>query len=131
MAEPRNTPEGILVALVKKLSAELGITTSTLKQLIDRFVTMNFGKLSSKTHFAKINTYNEIVSDKMTIKVFFKYLLIARIKKIKISITATTYTDRVVNVEEEFNLINFTDGRQPKADQSPQEESKKVENDGE
>lgn len=110
MPDLPTTPESVLVRIKQKLDLALGISTTTLKQLIDRYVVTSFGKTSSKTHFAKVNTYNELSSFKMTIKVFFKYLTIARIKKVKIIIVATTVMDREVTVVEELDLLNFADG---------------------
>ena len=103
------TPESVLVLFKTKLCAALNINPTTLKLLIDWYVTASFGKASSKTHFAKVNTYNELSSFKMTIKVFFKFLTIARIKKIKITMTATTVMDKEVTVSEEINLLNFAE----------------------
>lgn len=109
--EISNTPEGVLVRLKEKLRLELGIDVSVLKILIDQFVTTTFqGITSSKTHFAKVNIYNELAKDKMTIKVFFKFLRIIKIKKVKITIEITTPRDRVVSVSEEINLFNSSMG---------------------
>ena len=104
--QPPNTPEGVLVFMKNKLNIALGIDTRVMKLLIDRFVILNLGKGSSKTHFAKVNTYKELFSPKMTIKVFFKYLNIIRLKSIKITITATTINDREVTVSEVFPVMN-------------------------
>ena len=107
MPDLPTTPESVLVRIKNKLCIALNINPQTLKILIDQYVTASFGKTSSKTHFAKSNTYNELSSFKMTIKVFFKFLTIARIKKLKITLVATTVMDKEVTVTEEINLINF------------------------
>lgn len=107
------TPESVLVRIKNKLDLALGISPTTMKQLIDRYVLTSFGKTSSKTHFAKVNTYNELSSFKMTIKVFFKYLTIVRFKKVKIIIIGTTVTDKEVTVTEELDLLNFAEGLTP------------------
>lgn len=130
MADNTNTPEGILVLLKTKLSKSLGITPQMLKNLIDHFVTVNFGNMPSKTHFAKVNIYNELTSPKMTIKVFFKYLLIARIKKVEIIVIATTTHDKVVEAREEFNLINFGDNKKTESPRPVPEETTKEEKNG-
>lgn len=109
--EISHTPEGVLVRLKEKLRLKLGIDASVLKILIDRFVSNTFqGVTSSKTHFAKVNIFNELAKNKMTIKVFFKFLKIISIKKVTITITAVTMRDREVSVSEEINLFNTKTG---------------------
>ena len=109
--EISHTPEGVLVRLKEKLRLALGIDTSVLKILIDRFVTNTFqGVTSSKTHFAKVNIYNELAKNKMTIKVFFKFLKIILIKKVEIKITVTTQRGREISVSEEINLFKTDTG---------------------
>lgn len=101
-----HTPEGVLVRLKDKLWAALELDPYKIKMLIDRFVTTSFeGVTSSKSHFAKVNIYNELTKPKMTIKVFFKFLNIISIKKIRISITVTTLRDRDVTVCEDVFLL--------------------------
>lgn len=99
-----NTPEGVLVRIKNKLSLALGVNPPTLKLLIDRYVSMNSGRNSSKAHFDKVNAYDQLSGEKMTIKVFFKYLRILQIKKITIAVTVTTVRDKVVTVSEEINM---------------------------
>ncbi len=102
-----NTPEGVLVRLKEKIRIALGIDFYTLKLLIDKFVNNSFSVTpSSKTHFAKVNIYNELTKNKITIKVFFKYLKILNIKKLNISITIVTARDKEITVSEEINLFN-------------------------
>lgn len=109
--EISHTPEGVLVRLKEKLRLALGIDTSVLKILIDRFVTNTFQDVtSSKTHFAKVNIYNELAKNKMTIKVFFKFLKIILIKKVEIKITVTTQRGREISVSEEINLFKTDTG---------------------
>ena len=109
--EISHTPEGVLVRLKEKLRLELGIDVSVMKILIDRFVSNTFkGITSSKSHFAKVNMYNELVKDKMTIKVFFKFLKIISIKKVTLTLTVVTMRDREVSVSEEINLFNTMTG---------------------
>lgn len=109
--EISHTPEGVLVRLKEKLRLKLGIDASVLKILIDRFVSNTFqGVTSSKTHFAKVNIFNELAKNKMTIKVFFKFLKIISIKKVTITITAVTMRDREVSVSEEINLFSTKTG---------------------
>lgn len=105
--EISHTPEGVLVRLKEKIRLVLGINTSILKILVDNFVTHTYkGVTSSKAHFAKVNIYNELVKDSMTIKVFFKFLKIITIKRVVITITLTTQRDKEISVTEEINLFN-------------------------
>jgi hypothetical protein len=105
--EISHTPEGVLVRLKEKIRLELGISVSILKILIDNFVTTTSkGVTNSKTHFAKVNIYNELAKDRMTIKVFFKFLKIIKISSVKITITLKTPKGREVSVTEEINLFN-------------------------
>jgi hypothetical protein len=109
--EISHTPEGVLVRLKEKIRLALGIDVSVLKILIDRFVSNTFqGVTSSKTHFAKVNIYNELAKNKMTIKVFFKFLKIINIKNVKITVTITTPRGKEVSVSEEINLFNTNTG---------------------
>ena len=102
-----NTPEGVLVRLQNKICKILGIDLFHKKLLIDKFVNSCFAATpNSKTHFAKVNIYNELTKNKMTIKVFFKFLKILNIKKVNISVTITTARDKEITVEEEVNLFN-------------------------
>lgn len=105
-------PESVLVRVKMKLCVALGINTTTLKALIDRYVMLHYGHASTKMHFARVNMYNELASAKMTIKVFFKFLMISRIKKVEFTVKVTTVTDRVVTVVEEVNLMNFNEGKE-------------------
>lgn len=100
------TPEGVLVYLKDKICLGLGIEPYNLKMLIDRFVVNTFqGVTSSKAHFAKVNIYNELSKNKMTIKVFFKFLRIIAIKNVRISVTVTTSRDREITVFEDVQLF--------------------------
>ena len=89
--EPSNTPDGVLARLCDKLNIKLGIDHHRLKILIDRFVMKVFnGVQNTATHYDKINTYNEIIKNRMTIKVLFKYFRIIDVKKVTISVTVVT-----------------------------------------
>lgn len=107
MSGHMNTPEGVMVRIKNKVCLALNINTQTLKLLIDRFVSMKYGRTSSKAHFDKVNTYNELSSDKMTVKVFFKFLRIIQIKKITISVTVTTVRDKEVTVSEDIFMSTY------------------------
>jgi hypothetical protein len=107
MQEISNTPEGVLIRLKNKICIALNIDIFKLKLLIDKFVNNSFSiSPGSKTHFAKVNIYNELTKNKMTIKVFFKFLRILNIKKVKLSITITTPKDKEITVSEEINLFS-------------------------
>lgn len=101
-----NTPEGVLVVLKDKICVALGLDVYNLKRLIDLFVTTVLSDTANKTHFAKVNIFNEFSKNKMTVKVFFKFLRVIRIKNIRITITATTHQDKQVVVHEDINILN-------------------------
>ncbi|EKD89662.1 MAG: hypothetical protein ACD_33C00014G0004 [uncultured bacterium] len=104
-----NTPGGLLVKLKDKILLNLEIDLFKLKYLIDNFVVNNFNGIenSSKVHFAKVNLYNEFTKNRMTIKVFFKFLHIIKIKQIKFTITLTTVNNKTVEVSEEIAISHF------------------------
>ena len=105
--ETVNTPDGVLVRLKNKLCIALGVDTHRLKILIDRFVMRAFnGVTNTSMHFDKINTYNEINKNKMTIKVFFKFLKIIDIKTVTISIKVVTRRDVEVIVSEDIHIFS-------------------------
>lgn len=109
--EISHTPEGVLVRLKEKIRLQLGIDVSVLKILIDQFVSNTFqGVTSSKTHFAKVNIYNELAKDKMTIKVFFKFLKIIKIQSVKFTVTVVTPRGKEISVTEEINLFKTSTG---------------------
>ena len=116
--EPSNTPDGVLARLCDKLNIKLGIDHHRLKILIDRFVMKVFnGVQNTATHYDKINTYNEIIKNRMTIKVLFKYFRIIDVKKVTISITVVTRRDVTVTVEEEVNFFAVDSGVKEKTDE--------------
>ena len=116
--EPSNTPDGVLARLCDKLNIKLGIDHHRLKILIDRFVMKVFnGVQNTATHYDKINTYNEIIKNRMTIKVLFKYFRIIDIKKVTISVTVVTRRDVTVTVEEEVNFFAVDSGVKEKTDE--------------
>lgn len=116
--EPSNTPDGVLARLCDKLNIKLGIDHHRLKILIDRFVMKVFnGVQNTATHYDKINTYNEIIKNRMTIKVLFKYFRIIDVKKVTISVTVVTRRDVTVTVEEEVNFFAVDNGVKEKTDE--------------
>lgn len=105
--ETVNTPDGVLVRIKNKLCIALGIDAHRLKILIDRFVMRAFnGVTNTSMHFDKINTYNEINKNKMTIKVFFKFLKIIDVKSVSISVKIVTRRDVEVTVVEDIHIFS-------------------------
>lgn len=110
LKEISNTPEGVLVRLKDKICLALGLDVFKIKMLIDKFVVTTFqGVANSKTHFAKVNIFNEITKNKMTIKVFFKFLRIINIKSVRISVTVKTLRDKEYTVHEDINIFTTSD----------------------
>lgn len=99
-----NTPEGVLVRIKNKINLAMHINTQTLKLYIDSYVSSKYNKSSTKAHFDKVNAYVDFCRDKMTIKVFFKYLRVLRIKKISFTITVTTARGHEVTVTEDIHM---------------------------
>lgn len=105
--ETVNTPDGVLVRIKNKLCLALSIDPHKLKLLIDRFVIKAFnGVTNTKMHHDKINTYNEINKNKMTIKVFFKFLKIIEAKSVSITVKVVTKRDIEVTVVEEIRIFS-------------------------
>lgn len=100
-SEPAKTPEGVLVRLKNKIGIAMQINAQTLRLLIDSYYTIMYGRGYAKSHNDKVNAYGDFTRDKMTIKVFFKYLRIIKVKKITITITLTTVRDKEVTVTED------------------------------
>jgi len=104
-----STPEGILVKLKERISLAIGLDPYRLKMLIDKYTINSYkGVDNSKAHFTKVNHYNQLNKDKMTIKVFFKFLRILNIKSVNITVTLTTSRDKHITVSEEVNLFSMS-----------------------
>lgn len=102
-----NNPEGLLVRIKIKLCDALNVNPATLRVLIDQYVNRHYDRTSVKTHFTKVNLYNELSSDKMTVKTFInKFLRVLMIKKFEITIKVTTVRDKEVSVTETVYLAN-------------------------
>lgn len=102
----QNSPEGVLVRLKTKICQALEITPTMLKLLVDHFVTVNFDTRKVGSHYTRVNTYNELNSPRMTVKVFFKFLHIIQIRKIEFNITVVTAKGNIGLVHEEINFIS-------------------------
>lgn len=101
-----NTPEGVLMRLKEKICLALEIDSFKLRLLVDRFVTNTFASLPGpRTNFAKVNINNELTKNKMTIKVFFKFLRILNVKKVRFSVSITTPQNKEITVFEDINLF--------------------------
>lgn len=106
-----NTPGGILVRLKNKLCLAMGIDSHRLRIMIDRYVMKQFnGVVNSKAHFDKVNAYNELTRDEMTIKVLFKFLTILSPKSVKISLEVTTRSNDTYKVSEEIKFLTSIEG---------------------
>lgn len=104
--EEPNTPDSVLVRLKNKICIAMGIDVHRLKIIIDRHVMRVFNGVSnSKTHFDRINTYNELTRSRMTIKVFFKFLKMLDLKSVRISITLKTRRGQEYTVHEDINFM--------------------------
>lgn len=105
-----NTPEALFVRLKNKIMLKLNMNVYGLKLLIDKFITQNFPELAqNKPHYTKVNIFQEFCKNKMTVKVFFKFLRILNIKKVVFVVRLTTYNDKEIEVSEEV-MLNTSDG---------------------
>lgn len=106
MKEIPHTPEGVLMRLKEKITKILNIDAGKQRILVDRFVNNIFANTPGpRTNFAKVNINNELTKNKMTIKVFFKFLRILNVKKVTFSVTIITDRDIEVTVDETINLF--------------------------
>lgn len=107
MTTAASTPEGILVRIKNKVSLELGINSIALKLLIDKYVAIHEAPTRLGTHTEKINRYSIFGTDKMTIKVFFKFLRYIEVRKVKFSVTVRNAHQTTVTAYEEVELSPF------------------------
>lgn len=96
--------EGVLVRLKTYINERYMINAQTMKILIDEFVSKRYGRGNTKSHFDKVNIYNEMTTDRMTIKVFFKYLRIIKAQKVTFKVTVVNIRGKEVTVEHVVNL---------------------------
>lgn len=103
------SPESVLVRLKNKICLSLGIDIYKLKGYIDYFVTNNFSNIGGvKAHYIKVNLLNEIsTKNRISWKVFFKFLRIICVKKILITITIEQ-GNKTITVNEEIKLLNLS-----------------------
>ena len=102
-----STPGGVLTALKNKLCLELAINTNKLKILINSYTLKAFnGQQTVKMQFDKMNTFNELTKEDMSIKVFFKFLKLLDPKTVKITIEIETKNDQHVSVTETIRYFN-------------------------
>lgn len=106
-SEISNTPEGVLVHLKELLCISAGIDIYSLKSLIDKFVIKKYqGTENTKSHYDKINTYNQLSKNTMTIKVFFKFLKIINVKNVRFDVTITTMRGKEITVTKDVDLFS-------------------------
>lgn len=107
MQEKRyNSPDSFLVVIKNQLCRAMGIDNSILVSSIDRFVNQTLPDLDSvKKRYIRTNIFSEFAKDKMTVKVFFKFLRIINIKKIKFNVTVINSKDSVFEVEHSVDFF--------------------------
>lgn len=100
-----SSPESVLVRLKDKISLAMGIDIHKLKMLIDRHTLRSFnGVTTTKTHYDKVNTYKSLTDSRLTIKVFFRFLAILGVRKVRFTIDIETDRGTKVTV---FDDITF------------------------
>mgnify|MGYP007060467718 CR=1 FL=1 len=101
------TAESFFVRIKNKICLTLGIDTYQLSNLIDRYLLIHYPEYDSVTRRAKrTNILSEFTAKKMTVKVFFRFLRILNLKKVRFSITLTTSRDREYTVTEDLYFLN-------------------------
>ncbi len=103
---PKNQ-ETFLVHLAWDIVTALGTNINNVRQCVDWYVGNLYGRTSSKTHFARVNLLNELTSTKMTVKVFFKFLLVLKLKRIKLKVTIEDAKGAERSFETDWSLMNF------------------------
>lgn len=103
-----SSAEGVLVRLKNYIAKGFFINAPTMKTLIDEYVSKKHGRGNTKAHFDKVNTYDELTTDKMTIKVFFKFLRVIKIQKVTFTITVTNIRGKEVTVSDTINIAPQT-----------------------
>lgn len=118
--------ETFLVHLAWKILTGFGGSLNTLNREVSNYVGNIYGRTSQKTQFGRVNLMNELTADKMTIKVFFKFIAAIKLRKIEITIKATAYDNTEVTVTQEYSLQNFANEKAAQAEMlSFEQESKK------
>lgn len=101
----KSTPDGFLAFLIRKLLITTGVDSARLKVLIERYIRLNQATNEYKKHHGRVNIYNEIFKKgKMSIKGFFRTLVILRYSKVRITITVTNHLGREITVVDEIML---------------------------
>lgn len=109
-----NTPEGVLVRIKDKLCLTIGLDVSRIKLLVDRYVIKTVSSDGSKSHFTKVNMFNDLTRDRMTIKVFFKFLRVILVKRVTLRVEVTTVDDYDYNVTDELSLSQLEEAANDK-----------------
>lgn len=119
MKPPILSPETVLVNIKERLNKLLGLTPTRLKMLVEKFVRETMHLTGSKVHFTRVNTYNEFATNKMTIKVFFKYLHIIGAESVEFKVKVRV---RGGLEAEASQIVNLTRGEpsQPQPEKDTQ-----------
>lgn len=101
----KNTPDGFLAFLIRKLLITTGTDPSRLKAYIERYIRLTQVTTDYKKHHGRVNIYNEIFKKgKMSIKGFFRTLVILQYSKVRFTITVTNRFGREIVVSDEILL---------------------------
>lgn len=114
ITEGTNTPEGVLVRIKDKLCLAIGLDISRIKLLVDRYVIKNVSIDGSKSHFTKVNMFNDLTRDRMTIKVFFKFLNVILVRRVIIKVDVTTTDGSECSVLEDLSLSQLEEAANDK-----------------
>ncbi len=112
----KNTPDGFLAFMIRKLLITTNIDAGRLKLLIDRYIREQSITNEYTKHHDRVNYFKEIyVKGHMSIKGFFRTLVILRYVKIEMIIVATDRNGKRVTIADEVILPdkNTMDDDQP------------------
>jgi len=108
----RNTPSGFLASIYQDLIYQIGLNANRLSSVVETYLEKEArGSSLPRTKIAsrKNNTIAELLSDKMSFKVFMKGLSIFNPKSIKLKVEITLNNGKIHSVEREIKGPIFDD----------------------
>lgn len=96
-----------LVRIKDKILLSLNIPFRVLKSLVDRYVESKSSETPFTKNFEKVNLLNSFNKNKMTIKVFFKFLKVILAEEVEFVITIKTKTGKSITVREQVRLEDW------------------------
>lgn len=96
-------PETILSRMTNKIMLMLHLDASKIKNQVNAYAHLiSKNKSTVGLYQTKMNFVSNLTKPKMTIKTFFKFLIILRAKKVDFHITVTLSNGKVLEVHEKI-----------------------------